>query len=274
MNNELLVKTIRNICAENGITVSQLEKTLNFSPSLISRWVKTSPSLDKIVDIADYFNMQIDNVIGRTIKSNNVSSEEFIDTLYSMTINNNITWEVYTDRLLDLESDKRFNFEDDGYENKELFVSSYKSGFFLLYCQYDEEKGAIAEIDIQIYIRPDKKSKAVLQDIDEKKAYQLWSYIHTSFYGTLDEVKAEELKNNFVNNKITNIDSYTDEQLQQITSEMLNIEPDLKAVFEKINTPEFQKLQKIINSQEFQQGIEIATRLSKYYNSNNKRAGD
>ena len=69
MDNELLVKSIREICKSNNITPSQLEAELGFGAGLISRWTKSSPSLDKIVDIADYFNVPLDKVVGRSIKA-------------------------------------------------------------------------------------------------------------------------------------------------------------------------------------------------------------
>lgn len=96
-----------------------------------------------------------------------------------MTINNTLKWKEESNQLPQLESDVNFCLEDDGYDFKELFVTSYQDGYFLLYCQYEEEKGNISDFDIQIYIRPDNKSKAVLQDSNDKKAYRLWLYIHT-----------------------------------------------------------------------------------------------
>lgn len=265
MDNEFLLRSIRNLCKENGITAAHLEKELSFGAGTISRWYKISPSINKVVDIADYFNISMDELIGRKLKTNNVTNEEFIDNLYNMTKSKILKWEEHTKMLPQLESDKNFNLEDDGFDNKELYVTSYKNGFFLLYCQYEEEKGNISDYDIQIYIRPDNKSKAVLQDSDDKKAYQLWLYIHTNTYGTLDEIKAEELKNNFVNNgseKTTEV--YTEEQLIQITQNMIKTEPNLLKAFELINDPDFVKLLEILESPRIQEGLKIAQILEPY----------
>ncbi len=272
MDNELLVKSIRELCKKNNIAISQLENELHFGAGLISRWVKSSPSIDRIIDIADYFHVSIDEVVGRTIKSN---SEEFINTLYDMTINNTINWEIHTDQISKLESDERFYLEDDGFENRELFVSSYKNGFFLLYCQYDEEKGSISDIEIQIYIRSDKKSKAVLQEINTKNAYPLWSYIHTSFYGTLDEVKAEEFKNAFILNKsVTNGDDVISGGLNNVIDveaiEKCANNPAVQQFMELYSKPEFQKMQQVISSPNFQAAIEAANRMKKYFNLDKK----
>ena len=85
MDNELMVKSIKELCKNNNITVSQLESELKFSPSLISRWKDKTPSIDKIVDIADYFHVTLDEVVGRTLKIDSMVSDEFINILYSMT---------------------------------------------------------------------------------------------------------------------------------------------------------------------------------------------
>lgn len=63
---EKLVRNIRNICKEKGITITQLEKDLGFSPGLISRWnksTKTSPAFDKIVDIIEYLGVTYDELM-------------------------------------------------------------------------------------------------------------------------------------------------------------------------------------------------------------------
>ena len=64
MDNEQLVKSIRQLCKNRNIAISQLENDLNFGAGLISRWSKNSPSIDKIVDIANYFHVSIDEVVG------------------------------------------------------------------------------------------------------------------------------------------------------------------------------------------------------------------
>ena len=61
------------------------------------------------------------------------------------------------------------------------------------------------------------------------------------------------------------IDSYSDEQLKQITKNMIEMEPQLPKVFEAINDPEFLKLLDILKSPKLQQGLELAQKLSPHY---------
>lgn len=264
MDNELLVKSIRTLCKKNNISISQLENELNFGAGLISRWIKSSPSIDKIVNIADYFNTSIDETIGRTINAKQNGEQKFIDKLYNETINNSIVWVDQTDLVPKL-IDSDTNIEDDGYEYFELYTTQYNQGTIYLYTQYDKEKGIINDIDIQLYIQPDKTSELVIQEYDDTKLYDLWHYIQIKFYGKLDETKAEEFKNDFINNKSKKtIESFTDEQLLQITQNMIEMEPDLTLVFEKLNDPEFSKFLTTLESPKIQERIKIAQRLKPY----------
>ncbi|MFL2075551.1 helix-turn-helix domain-containing protein [Marinilactibacillus psychrotolerans] len=51
-------------------TVSQLEQDLNLSKGSVSKWKKSMPKADTLGQIADYFNVSIDFLLGRTDKRN------------------------------------------------------------------------------------------------------------------------------------------------------------------------------------------------------------
>ena len=81
MINEQIVNSIKNLCKEHNITVTKLEETLGMSQGLIGRWNKSDPSLSKIIDIADYFKISLDEVVGY----NNFVNDKFIEKLLSQT---------------------------------------------------------------------------------------------------------------------------------------------------------------------------------------------
>lgn len=95
MDNELLVKSIKAACSKRNLTVAQLEKILEYSPSLISRWKKTSPSLDKIVEIADYLNISIDELIGR----NYDADDSFLKIVDRQTFKHILKWNILDDNI-------------------------------------------------------------------------------------------------------------------------------------------------------------------------------
>lgn len=274
MDNEILVKTIRNLCKSNNISVSQLEKELNFGAGLISRWVKTDPSLSKIVDIADYFKLPIDEVIGRKIPNKSEKSELFIDVLYLNTINGVIIWKNETNIVEQLVDDENCCIDDDGYEYYDMYTSTINNAKIYLYSQYDKEKGKIADVHIELYIQADSKSDLVIQEYDDAKLYDLWYYIQNKFYGKLDEAKAEEFKNSFVNSMSGNNEKELNKSISKNSIEELDkmlSSPEVLSVMKTINSQEFQKLQETFSNPEFQAAMKVANRLQNYFSLLNKK---
>ena len=65
MDSSVLYKRITNLCADNGIPIAKLETDLGFSNALIKKWKRTSsPSIDKVIKIADYFKVSVDYLVG------------------------------------------------------------------------------------------------------------------------------------------------------------------------------------------------------------------
>lgn len=63
----ILYHRIKSLCTEKGITISKLESDLGFSNSSIKKWEKiSSPSVDKILKVANYFNVSLDYLLGKT----------------------------------------------------------------------------------------------------------------------------------------------------------------------------------------------------------------
>lgn len=65
MNNSLK-ENIRRIAKKKGIKISQMEKDLEFSDHYISKWDKYNPSIDKVIAVADYMKVSVDEVVGYT----------------------------------------------------------------------------------------------------------------------------------------------------------------------------------------------------------------
>lgn len=62
------------LCQQNGIaSVHDLEGMIGFGDGTIYKWKKMIPKSDKIVAVADYFNVTTDFILGR---ESNTSTEE------------------------------------------------------------------------------------------------------------------------------------------------------------------------------------------------------
>lgn len=58
---------IKELCDERHISINKLETELGMSQYSIGRWKNsTSPTIDKISKIADYFHVSIDYLVGAT----------------------------------------------------------------------------------------------------------------------------------------------------------------------------------------------------------------
>ena len=63
----ILYMRIKELCKKNDITIAELERTLGFGNSSVKKWKNaSSPSVDKVVKIAEYFNVSIDYLLGRS----------------------------------------------------------------------------------------------------------------------------------------------------------------------------------------------------------------
>lgn len=79
---EVLLERIKELCKSRGITVSQLEDKLDFSPNTIYQWKKRIPGTKKLQAVADYFSTSIDYLLGRS----NVSTVNSDSDLNEMTV--------------------------------------------------------------------------------------------------------------------------------------------------------------------------------------------
>lgn len=209
MGNELLVKTIRELCQKSGISISQLETDLNFGTGLVSRWTKSSPSIDRIVDIADYFNISLDEVVGYR----NIIDDKFIEKLISQTVDKTIKWNKYENSNENqpkmFSNPYEFDFDNfsDQHEymhycetHKEIsYFVKINNSYVSIYGNY-EYQNIIDPSEIKLFIQPDDKGDLVEQLYDNNQLKTLWlKVLYSLGEKAPDEIKAEEFKNSFIN---------------------------------------------------------------------------
>lgn len=56
----MILEKILKLAEKNSISVSCLEKTLGFGNGTIKKWGESSPSVDKLKKVADYFGVSIE----------------------------------------------------------------------------------------------------------------------------------------------------------------------------------------------------------------------
>lgn len=67
INHVNVLDRIKELCKAHSITISRLEDDLNIGKNSIYTWKTKNPSSEKLVKVADYFNVSIDFLLGRTL---------------------------------------------------------------------------------------------------------------------------------------------------------------------------------------------------------------
>ena len=63
----ILYQRIKELCEKNEISIAKLESKLGFGNASIKKWGRvSSPSVDKIIKVASYFDVSVDYLLGRT----------------------------------------------------------------------------------------------------------------------------------------------------------------------------------------------------------------
>ncbi|CDN36892.1 helix-turn-helix domain-containing protein [Bacillus thuringiensis] len=59
---------IKELANKKGISLSDLAKELNMGENSLYKWKTQKPAIDKLQLVADYFNVSVDSLLGRTNK--------------------------------------------------------------------------------------------------------------------------------------------------------------------------------------------------------------
>ncbi|ATH93354.1 hypothetical protein ACH95_00900 [Bacillus glycinifermentans] len=57
---------VKKLCKDRGISLSRLEENVGFGKNSTYSWKQNNPSSDKLKKVADYFNVSVDYLLGRT----------------------------------------------------------------------------------------------------------------------------------------------------------------------------------------------------------------
>ncbi|MFC0853083.1 helix-turn-helix domain-containing protein [Halalkalibacter oceani] len=63
-----LVSKIKTLCDERKVTFAEVERKIGISNGQIRRWDKVSPKSETLNKVADYFDVSVDYLLGRTDK--------------------------------------------------------------------------------------------------------------------------------------------------------------------------------------------------------------
>ncbi len=203
MNNEQIVNSIKILCKEHNITVTKLEEMLDMSQGLIGRWNKSDPSLSKIIDIANYFNVSIDEVVG--FKRN--IEDEFLKSLIQSTDNFSVKWRLLDNLDIEMLTTLREYMKEHIYINNSCRYFKFNNGYIYINASYD--KNITNPPLLQMFIRPAPDSELIKQDYTKEQLEILWiKILYAMGDKEVDYLRAEDLKQAFIlNHSKTNSNS-------------------------------------------------------------------
>ena len=59
----MILANIRRLCRKKGISINQLEIKLGLGNGTITKWDKSSPKVDNLKIVADYFKVSVDSLL-------------------------------------------------------------------------------------------------------------------------------------------------------------------------------------------------------------------
>lgn len=63
----MLVERIKKLCSDNSTSIKELERNLGFGNGTIRRWNDSSPALDKVKRVADFFGVSVAFLTGEVL---------------------------------------------------------------------------------------------------------------------------------------------------------------------------------------------------------------
>lgn len=59
----MILNNISTLCKEKGISIARLERELGFGNATIRGWANSSPNVDNLKKVADFFGVTVDSLI-------------------------------------------------------------------------------------------------------------------------------------------------------------------------------------------------------------------
>lgn len=62
----LIFNNVLNLCKRNGISIAKLEREVGLGNATVRGWADSSPTVDKLKLVADYFGVSVDDLLSDT----------------------------------------------------------------------------------------------------------------------------------------------------------------------------------------------------------------
>lgn len=87
-----LFSNLKMLCEQRKISIAALEKQLGFSTASIAKWKDTTPGIDKVIKVAEYFDVSIDYLANSSLSEQHSLEENFANSLLQKTLSGKLSW--------------------------------------------------------------------------------------------------------------------------------------------------------------------------------------
>lgn len=196
MDNKILVSNIKKLCSDNNISISTLEKEMFMSPGLISRWAKNTPAIDRVAEIANYFHVTLDTLIGNTNNENandNKNINRLLAALYNRTHKVDIKWQIFNPKYTEDSLVNKKISSVANQKNSDCFYCNVNGGNFILTVNYNDE-----DIELSLYVLADPNSTPQSICCDNDKLSNIYDYLNRLYSNQLNDIKTNNFINEFI----------------------------------------------------------------------------
>lgn len=71
-----LVEKVKDLCDRHDLTIAALERRLDFGNGTIRKWDNATPSGDKLAKVADFFDVSVDYLLGRSDAGKDIQNND------------------------------------------------------------------------------------------------------------------------------------------------------------------------------------------------------
>lgn len=73
----MVYQKIRQLCSDYKTNISKVERECGLANATIRRWENSSPSVDNLAKVADYFGVSVDYLLDRDIYKLSVEAQQY-----------------------------------------------------------------------------------------------------------------------------------------------------------------------------------------------------
>ena len=79
-----LLNRLKDLCKERGITIAQVERGAGLALTTIAKWNRITPGIDKVASVADYLEISIDELLGRSAPEISAADRQILELFHQL----------------------------------------------------------------------------------------------------------------------------------------------------------------------------------------------